>query len=346
MPRTADLPCRKSVVERLAADRRRRGFTLVELLVVIAIIGILIALLLPAVQAARESARRMQCENNLKQIALASQSYHTAYGVFPSGAINPGATGYAPGCGWGKYTLGEIRNYTAHLLLLPFLEQTALHDQIDFHQPVSGYHGGCGEDDFGNFQAVLENKYLPVFACPSDPLGTTPFTSAAASWNNAAARNYHRTSYGLAIGTRQYNNSYLYWGTTDSSFHQKTIGVFAVNGAAQIAHIRDGTSNSFMFAEVTQHRAWDDNSQGVAAYWPAFTQGLWVNPRWGINKIIPQNKPNYPKLPGSSYISSHHPGGVEMAFADGSVHFVSESISGETLDRLSAIQDGEVVGPY
>src|SRR4026209_2469997 len=106
-------------------SQRRHAFTLVELLVVIAIIGILVALLFPAVQAAREAARRAQCTNNLKQIGLSMQNYHDTFRSFPfgKGAAYPGAAGYA--------------RWSAHALLLPFMEQKPLHDNIDFNYAPS-----------------------------------------------------------------------------------------------------------------------------------------------------------------------------------------------------------------
>src|SRR5262245_31722322 len=108
--------------------RQRSGFTLIELLVVIAIIGVLVALLLPAVQAAREAARRIQCTNNLKQIGIAIHSYEGARGSFPTGAIN--FVYNRPNC-----SQRELRNHTMFSFLLPFLEQQPLHDAINFEIP-------------------------------------------------------------------------------------------------------------------------------------------------------------------------------------------------------------------
>ena len=114
--------------------RKTRGFTLVELLVVIAIIGILVALLLPAVQAAREAARRMSCNNNLKQFGLALHNYHDTYKVFPSGTINAGFNQHASMLPHKQ----NILNHTGHELVLPFIEQQPLHDAINFNIASSG----------------------------------------------------------------------------------------------------------------------------------------------------------------------------------------------------------------
>ncbi|PQO35345.1 prepilin-type cleavage/methylation domain-containing protein, partial [Blastopirellula marina] len=112
-----------------------RGFTLVELLVVIAIIGVLIALLLPAVQQAREAARRMQCTNYMKQIGLALHNYHDTHRVLPPATINPGCNGCNSVVSPDTVSM-NVRNITMHLMILPFIEQGPLHDKIDFTQPV------------------------------------------------------------------------------------------------------------------------------------------------------------------------------------------------------------------
>src|SRR5262245_11684619 len=128
----------------------RRGFTLVELLVVIAIIGILIALLLPAVQAAREASRRTHCQNNLKQIALGLQNYHSTYNTFPHGSsygLTPTST-IAP---------GNDRSGTWASSILAHMEEEALHDKFDFSLHMS---------DPANAAALA--VYIPVFVCPSD----------------------------------------------------------------------------------------------------------------------------------------------------------------------------------
>jgi len=157
----------------VSATRFRRrslqGFTLVELLVVIAIIGILIALLLPAVQAAREAARRSQCVNNLKQIGLAAQNYHDTHRVFPPAGLNYGALGAVP-----TVMPNNIMNTSGFVLMLPFLEQQPLYSRYNQNASASDsiYNGAkagstiAGTPTGGN-DAIAATQ-LPAFLCPSD----------------------------------------------------------------------------------------------------------------------------------------------------------------------------------
>jgi prepilin-type N-terminal cleavage/methylation domain-containing protein/prepilin-type processing-associated H-X9-DG protein len=209
--------------------RRRRGFTLIELLVVIAIIAVLIALLLPAVQAAREAARRAQCVNNLKQMGLALHNYHSANSSFPMGASS------------GMRNFGQYyakQNFSAHAAMLPFLEQQAIYNAINFNF-------GC-EDDTGQYcfkvNATATRGKVSVFCCPSDPNAGVPDHNGDPDTN----------SYYGCIGT---TTNLLNTNTSIGPFLTglngplQSTGIFTWQMSYRISTITDGTSNTIAFAE-------------------------------------------------------------------------------------------------
>src|SRR5690606_13608677 len=188
------------------------GFTLVELLVVIAIIGVMVGLLLPAVQAAREAARRMQCKNHLKQIALAVHNYESSYGHFPPsasirmvGAINTNAS------------------WSIHGRILPFIEQGTLAGQVDLSQAW---------DD----QQAISGLKIPIYACPSDPGSDTPRDVSP-----KLASPLFPTTYGFNFGT---------WLVYDPVSGQIGDGAFGPNSRIGFRDFTDGTSNTLMAGEV------------------------------------------------------------------------------------------------
>lgn len=271
--------------------RSRRGFTLVELLVVIAIIGILVALLLPAVQAAREAARRMQCSNNLKQFGLALHNYHDTYKVFPPQAISPTPANNRM-WGWGA-------------LILPFIEQSALHDQLNpdgqrLPGPTTLYNG-----------VALLQEPLSGFRCPSD-VGqrTNPYYTFP---NNNATGTLYATSNYVA-------NQDVIWLPTQPK--------------NSMASVLDGTSNTFLIGERrlfpnTQGKAYtgalvfgrqggSDAAVVFHACWPINTPSLGTNT---FNSAA--NDPGCRRHSASSL----HPGGAQFTLCDGSVRFVSETIA-------------------
>ena len=252
--------------------QRRNGFTLIELLVVIAIIGILVALLLPAVQAAREAARRAQCLNNLKQWGLALHNYHDTYKAFPM----TNAQNYLP----------NTQGFSPQARLLPFVEQLNLQNTLDFSQPAFT----------GPFNALLPNpQFAATFAtpfsilfCPSDP---APLTNTGAGGAVYAGINY-MVSYGS--GTRA--NYDLRW---------RSEGVVYENSGARFSDVLDGTSNTVFMSETIRsvgpdftlpagtlpkfpYQATMNGSSGVSASLQpvqglAATGGAWTN---GPNGVI------------------------------------------------------------
>lgn len=327
---------------------RRVGFTLVELLVVIAIIGILMAMLLPAVQAARESGRRTQCQSNLRQLAQASLIHHDSQQSFPPGMYQLSFAA-AP-----KY-----RGVSLFVKLLPFMDQVPLYDRWDQVDPLTNAAGGSGS---------LTATVMPGLVCASDTIPANPY--------DGGSRWYGITSYGGNGGSRSYDPQFA-----------SNDGVFGVIGPGsqtapdrrpvQIAEILDGTSNTFLFGERSHH---DPNHDTFAANVTA-PSGQFVNPIGSIGWWAPSGgrlaggdvtmsayAPINFRTPAShadggsmvppatdynSYLyyndrrvcafGSNHPGGANFVLGDSSGRFLNETISMTTLQRLAMRNDGQMV---
>ena len=268
-------------------QNKRMAFTLVELLVVITIIGILIALLLPAVQSAREAARRMQCSNNLKQLGLAMHNYHATLNCFPPGfmALNH---------------LGEIKGGWAWgVFLMPYIEQSSLKDTLS----ATKYTLSQVVSDPA-LLPMLQTK-LSVFSCPSSPIEPLreylgPGSEMVATANYTCCRGFF--SYKGAVNLQKQNN-----------------GVFYAESATKIRDVTDGTSNTFALGERTVLPVYSQDPKK----WPS-----WCGPGGlGIGSTVSScvsDKPNHPT--NMHLFSSHHPGGANFCFVDGSVHFIADTI--------------------
>lgn len=301
----------------LQKPKPRVGFTLVELLVVITIIGILIALLLPAVQAAREAARRMQCSNNLKQWGLATANYESTYARYPYGAIY---TGTEPS--WGVYRQSFVP------ALWPFLELKNLYDQYNYSLPF-----------YETVNLQVEAVRVDVYYCPSDRQGMWRVGA-----NDIDLRS--RGNYVLNWGYCNYDQN--------KPAGTLRIGAFSPNVQRTVADIRDGLSNTFFMSELLMARQDSDfdlrgdifnNDRGAAQFMTKYTPNSGIDSMYCANSTSDDPGPclyNFDEV----YVSarSKHPGGVNVLFGDGSVTFASNSVATDVWRGLSSKANDEPLG--
>lgn len=317
--------------------KRRSGFTLVELLVVIAIIGILIALLLPAVQAAREAARRMQCANNLKQIGLALHNFHDSYGTLPEGCQASGPNGQG-----GNYNCTNWRT-----LIMPYIELGNVYDQLDVNgAPTRGWISFPGYDP-GN-QAALVGLVVPGYLCPSSQReGIEPqYFGTTNDYNVNKHMQAHYTGVSGAAPDPANRPDALYSDPYGLGQMGRN-GIFEINKAKQVT-VKDGSSNTLMVVEqsgLVNHSkeingnyagAWGGGyfyTPGANGYYNALT-----TTKFQINYdvIVPGNQWSHNC---HTVANSEHPGGINALRGDGSVSFLSETLDMETYRRLSACND-------
>jgi prepilin-type N-terminal cleavage/methylation domain-containing protein/prepilin-type processing-associated H-X9-DG protein len=296
--------------------RRRRAFTLVELLVVIAIIGVLVALLLPAVQAAREAARRMQCKNNMKQLALAIHNYHDTMHTFPPGYIsnNPGVAGSSTWCRTYKGSDGQGAPWT--VLILPFTEQTNLHSTFNFNVPF--------QDTSNQVAAPNDKLVVPMkqYQCPAD--------------NRFAANKLLNSYFGVQGGGTQPD-----CGNTGCSAANErgmyVTGILFGGSRLGFRNVTDGTTNVFLLGE---------SRYGSAAWAASAKQDSCAYAR---NVAGAQDAINLYKGTGvhdSRGFSSFHPVGANFALADGSVHFINQNINLTIYRERAQREDGLPSGGF
>lgn len=296
----------------LSQARRRAAFTLVELLVVIAIIGILVGLLMPAVQAARESARRMQCTNNLKQLGLAIHNYaSTNNDCFPIGShLN--------------------RRHGVFTWMLPYLEQQNLYDTMDLKQP-------------GDNATLARYTPVSVYFCPSCTYQKV-YKSAKYDYQEGALTTYQ------GVGGAIVNRGETYLASGHGKVPNN--GIFGMDLIRKKAQIRDGLSNTFAFGEFVHRdistnanyaippgnvRPWISGENGAKASY-AFKVV-----EFALNAPLDRNESSVPfnHLPMGSF----HPGGANFCFGDGSVHFLGNSINFSLYESLATINGREAVSP-
>ena len=311
------------------------GFTLVELLVVIAIIGILVALLLPAVQAAREAARRNNCLSNFKQISLAMINHHDVFKRLPTDYYKP--TDSAPA-------------YTPYIQALPFIEASVI---------ANLYNKNLSPSDPEN--VVLFRNADPIFFCPSDE----PQQMIEAGDNGIAEPRDWKSNYGLNHGSDNYKEMGFDKSATqvanmsaaqraDHNDKKLLRGVFGWKEEISFRNITDGTSKTLMLVEMIQAPSIDENNQDRRGR-------IWVN-NFGAYQVSTLGQPNSdlfdktvcttlvppdPAIPcrrkngasrnGDTYMlsRSRHPGGVQVSFCDGSARFVSDNVDLDTWKAVS-----------
>ncbi|MDB2686106.1 DUF1559 domain-containing protein [Mariniblastus sp.] len=315
-----------------------RGFTLVELLVVIAIIGILIGMLLPAVQQVREAARRVNCLNNIKQQGLAFHMYHDTASEFPVGAKNTAKWGV----GW-------------QIQLLPHLEQTALYDATD--QRFNSFSAGYG--------TTYNNVLVSAFACPSSPIEA--LLEGGFSKNAETSQRSHY--YGLAGAVDDTSDGGTFIERRNRPSNSRGIisggGLSLLNQGVRIADASDGTSNTAIVGESSNWLI--DASQAKVR--PNQGLGLCVSTNGGgvvdgsnvgnfNNAVHTLTTIRYPLNHGdgslegvgignfNNGLTSAHTGGVNVCYADGSSHFINDSINITTLKHLVTRDDGNVLGKF
>ena len=291
-----------------------RGFTLIELLVVIAIIAILVGLLLPAVQQAREAARKTQCKNNLKQIGLALQNYHDTFETLPMGycAALPwvdGATDTDNGWGWSA-------------MILPQLDQAPLYNQFNFGQPIQ------------NFTAI--QTQVPAYICPSDliPAGPITITNALGTTLTAAAV----SSYAAVCGGDESDTALGYIpATSTATVGTTSLGAFSRNSSVRFADITDGMTQTILVSERASCKArgiWAGAiNNGIVTAGPNNTASLTATEPAACLVLMHTHLNNVTLDPdgGLDDAGSMHVVGSFVLFADGSVHFV-RSIPGDLPD--------------
>lgn len=279
----------------------QRAFTLVELLVVIAIIGVMVGLLLPAVQAAREAARRMSCSNNLAQLGLAAHNYEFSMEHLPSGVINPD----------GPIRSEPIGQHVSYLVqLLRYVEQQGIADHFDIEAGA-----------YADVNAAVRAQTISTFHCPSSPWMMNDDGSAALT--NYAGCHHH----------------------DEGAIAADNTGLLFLNSKVRFGEIYDGSSNTILIGEMLPYAdslGWVSGTRATLRNTGTLINALKVHRGGRLGLELPDDVD--PLWVGG--FASHHPGGAQFCFADGSVRFLSESIDPELYQNLGHRADGAMMGGY
>lgn len=329
-------------------NRRNRGFTLIELLVVIAIIAILVSLLLPAVQQAREAARRTQCKNNLKQIGLAMHNYHDVYNMFPLGACAKPASAGPPGFGV-DISIGAFAS------ILPFIEAANLKNLYN------------DETSWENQSPIVAITIVKTYLCPSatgSEIATNPALAAFPIGPDSGANQY-LLSKGPSLG----------WCLSPQS--DPNIGMFAINLRTRFRDITDGSSNTLCVGEGATGAPFEQvQDRNNTVQTPGRVQQAWIAPqpnplslqgmtgyttggnygttnwRMNLNPVMETvyndgdlGNCNSPEDNTSNFRSTHT-GGSQFTLGDGSTRFISENIDQTVYNGLGTRSGGEVLGEF
>jgi prepilin-type N-terminal cleavage/methylation domain-containing protein/prepilin-type processing-associated H-X9-DG protein len=311
----------------------RRGFTLIELLVVIAIIAVLIGLLLPAVQSAREAARRIQCTNNLKQLGLACHNYLDSNQVFPSGGFKTREREINDAC-------GGAHQSSYFIALLSFFEQSPVANAWNFDVPYQGWEN-----------STVTQTGLSAIWCPSDPAAAAPDSQFRTAYGVTYDMRYH--SYKGNAGTFFAVSRYTSPGCSTYGPQQgAATGIIHMYSSTSIGAITDGTSNTMLIGE-SAHGLLDPAGRWDWNWWTSGNNAdtlactLWpINPQKRV-KGDPANTGLYGINVGILYqaFSSRHPGGLNMGFADGSVKFIKDTINTMPFNETTGLPNGFAAGP-
>jgi prepilin-type N-terminal cleavage/methylation domain-containing protein len=299
-------------------SRHRHGFTLIELLVVIAIIAVLVAILLPAVQQAREAARGSQCKNNMRQLALATHNFHEVFNHLPYACLD-----YQPDVMAASYVGGLT-------LIMPYLEQDAIAKRYDPKLPRNSTVDNGG----GVTNAMIQQKIIPTFVCPTMTMPSGPLGSAT---ENRSPSSYIWSSGTPDAGLGMYANPRPEFNGAVPPMYKETTDNKTNTKPTRLADITDGTSNTFLLGET------DFSPNGVpsTSMGSVWAYGYPLGYTFGTTFQVYNNHKNT----GTTYgtFRSQHPGGATFVFSDGSVNFVNENVSTDIYKGLATRNGAEKI---